>query len=142
MPRGDAADATDTMERRDQFLLLLALGGAAYFAHANWDLITEKLSISDLSPGRIKAMELAKDSSNFQEGATNWQYMQMRSKQGHIRMAPGPWSADLIKGDEFHVIARWFEVEDDADVAYGFKVNPLRRTVIYEGQIPVPATPR
>ena len=131
------------MERRDQFLLLLALGGAGYAVHANWDMIAEKLSISDLSPGRIKAMELAKDSSNFQEGATNWQYMQMRSKQGHIRMATGsPWSADLIKGDEFRVIARWFEVEDDANVAYGFRVNPLRRTVIYEGQITDPAAPR
>jgi hypothetical protein len=130
------------MERRDQFLLLLALGGAGYAIHSNWDTIALKLSFSELSPGRIKSMELARDSSNFQEGATNWQYMQTASKQGRIRLAPEPWTSDLIRGEEFHVIARWYDVEDDTNVAYGFRVDTAKRTVFYEGQIPVPATPR
>jgi hypothetical protein len=128
------------MEKRDAILLLLVLGGVGYAAHANWDVIKEKLSFADLSPGRMKAIELAKDSSDFESGSTNWQYMQSRSRQGAIQLAPEPWSAEPIAGEDYRVVARW--TEDGERLAFGFRVNVATRTVAYDGQLGDGAAPR
>jgi hypothetical protein len=129
------------MERRDACLLLLVLGGGGYAAWTHWDVIAAKLSFADLSPGRLKAIELAKDASDFERGATNWQYLQTRHKRREIELPSEPWSAEPIAGEQYRVLARWL---DDGDrVVVAFQVDVARRTVVYEGALDeAPATPR
>jgi hypothetical protein len=128
------------VEKRDAFLLLLALGGAGYAAYANWDVIAEKLSLAELSPSHLKAIQLAKDSSDLGAGATNWQWLQSRERLGEIRLAKEPWSSRHVAGQDYDLIVRW---DEDGDaIAHRFRVDIANRTVAYEGQLPQAASPR
>ena len=128
------------MEKRDAMFLLLVLGGGGYATYANWDTIVERLGLEQLDPGRIKAIVLAKDASDFQGGATNWQYIQSRHARGEIAVTQDPWVAKLVTGQQYRVTVHWNE--DDADVVHGFTVNIATRTVIHQGTQQEPASPR
>ncbi|MBX3462715.1 MAG: hypothetical protein KF830_06065 [Planctomycetes bacterium] len=128
------------MEKRAALFLVLALGGG-YAAWTHWDVIAEKLSVVDFSPGRLKAIELAKDSSDFERGSTNWQYLQSRHRRREIDLPAEPWSAEPIVGESYRVVARW--TEDGDRVVVAFRVDVAKRTVDYEGALgDAPATPR
>jgi hypothetical protein len=128
------------MEKRDALFLLLALGGGGYAAYTHWDVIAEKLSFADLSPGRLKAVELAKDSNDFDRGFRNWQWLQTQKKNGLLQMAEDPWSAEPIAGEEYTVLARW--VDDGEPMVVSFRVNIAKRTVAYDGALGGAAAPR
>lgn len=127
------------MEKRDAFILLLLLGGGGYAAYEHWDVIAEKLSFADLSPGRLKAISLAKDSNDFDRGFHNWQWLQSRAKRREIELEPEPWSAEPIAGEVYAVHVRW---TDDGDhMAAHFRVDVANRTVQYDAP-DEPASPR
>ncbi|MBL8726874.1 MAG: hypothetical protein JNM25_00495 [Planctomycetes bacterium] len=128
------------MEKRDALFLLLVLGGGGYAAYTHWDVIADKLSFDSLSPGRIKAVNLAKDSSDFEQGFRNWQWLQTQQKRGTIQMAEDPWSAEPIAGEDYTVLARW--VADGDPMVVRFRVNIAKRTVAYDGALDTPASPR
>ena len=128
------------MEKRDAFVLLLVLGGAGYAAFTHWDQIAAKLGFDDLSPGRRKEIELAKKSSDFEGGVTNWQYIESRHKRGEIQVTPEPWSAEPIGGQEYSVVVRW--IDDGDRIVLGFRVDVAKRTVVYEGALGTSAAPR
>lgn len=127
------------MEKRDTAILLLLLGGGGYAAYTHWDVIAEKLSFADLSPGRLKAVELAKDSSDFEQGFRNWQWMQTQHKRGAIELSAEPWSAEPIAGEQYTVYARWLDGGEPMVVS--FRVDIAKRTVLYDGG-GTPAAPR
>lgn len=127
------------MEKRDAAILLLLLGGGGYAAYTHWDVIAEKLSLADLSPGRIKAIELAKDSSDFEQGFRNWQWMQTQQKRGAIQLSAEPWSAEPIAGEQYTVYARW--TDEGEPMVVSFRVDVAARTVRYDGDT-APAAPR
>lgn len=128
------------MEKRDALFLLLALGGGGYAAYTHWDVIAETLSFASLSPGRIKAITLAKDSSDFERGFRNWQWLQTQKKRGTLQMAEDPWTADPIGGEDYQVIVRW--TEEGEPMVVSFRVNVAQRTVVYDGLLGSPAAPR
>ena len=127
------------MERRDAFILQLVLGGGGYAAYEHRDVIAEKLSFADLSPGRLKAISLAKDSSDFDRGSHNWQWLQSRAKRREIELPAEPWDADPIAGEVYAVRVRW--VDDGDPVVASFRVDIAKRTVHYESA-EEPASPR
>lgn len=135
--RGD--DDARAMEKRDAFILLLVLGGGGYAAHEHWDVIAEKLSFADLSPGRLKAISLAKESNDFDRGFHNWQWLQARAKRREIELAAEPWDADPIAGEVYAVRVRW--VDDGDAIVARFRVDIANRTVHYESD-DEPASPR
>jgi len=118
------------MEKRDAFFLLLVLGGGGYAVHRHWDTIATKLGFADLSPGRLKAIALAKDSSDFERGFQNWQWLQSRAKRREIELAAEPWDAKPIAGEVYAVRVHW--VEDDEPIVASFRVDVVNRTVRYE----------
>jgi hypothetical protein len=128
------------MEKRDALFLLLVLGGGGYAAYTHWDVIVETLSLDDLRPSRLKAIELAKDSNDFDSGFPNWHWLQSRQKRGEIELGETPWNAEPIAGEDYHVYARW--VDDGDRIVVRFQVNIANRTVAYEGLIGTAAAPR
>ncbi len=129
------------MEKRDALFVLLVLGGGGYGVWKNWDTIAAKLSISQLDPGRLKSIQLAKDSGDLGGGVTNWQLLQSRKQRHEIEMAGDPWQADPLTGQEYRVTVRW--QEDDAAQVATFRVDVARRTVALEGSgADQPAAPR
>ncbi|MBL9078340.1 MAG: hypothetical protein JNL08_12595 [Planctomycetes bacterium] len=126
------------MEKRDAFFLLLVLGGGGYAAYTHWDVIAEKLSFADLSPARLKAIDLAKDSSDLGQGFTNWQYLQTRARRGEITLQGEPWSAEPIAGEVYRVLVRWHEVEADETMIASFRVDIANRTVAVDDALASP----
>lgn len=122
------------------FLLLLALGGGGYAAYTHWDVIAEKLNFADLSPARMKAIELAKKSSDFETGVLNWQYVETRQKRGEIQVTKEPWSAEPMSGQLYNVLVRWIDGGDP--IVLSFVVDVGKRSVVYEGALGVSAAPR
>lgn len=128
------------MEKRDALFLLLVLGGIGYAAYTHWDVIEEKIGFADLSPGRLKAIELAKDSNDFETASPNWQWLQTQKKRRAIELSDEPWSAEPIAGEDYAVTARW--IDDGEHVVVGFHVNIANRTVTYDGLLGTAAAPR
>lgn len=129
------------MEKRDALFLLLVLGGAGYAGYTHWDVIAEKLSFADLSPGRLKAIDLAKDASDLGQGFTNWQYLQTLAKQKEIELPAEPWSAEPIAGESYRVYARWSA--DGDTVLATWQVDVAERTVRRQDAAAFePASPR
>ncbi len=128
------------MEKRDALFLLLALGGGGYAAYTHWDVIADKLSFASLSPGHIKAVNLAKESSDFEQGFRNWQWLQTQKKRGTLQMEADPWTANAVGGEDYQVLARW--TADGEPMVVSFRVNIAKRTVVYDGLLGTPAAPR
>jgi hypothetical protein len=100
------------MERRDKFILLLLLAGGGLYAHRHWDEIATRLSLDDLRPGRIKAMELAKKEYTFERVRTNDVVVQQRVSAGEIKAVGDLWTADPQGGDRYFVNCTWVEGRD------------------------------
>lgn len=132
-------DDVAAMEKRDAFLLMLVLGGGGYAAYEHWDVIAEKLSFAELSPGRLKAISLAKESNDFDRGFRNWQWLQTRAKQREIELPAEPWEASPIAGQVYAVRVRWTDGGDP--IVANFRVDVGLRTVRYEAGEPA-ASPR
>ena len=128
------------MEKRDAAFLLLLLGGGGYAVYANWDTIADRLGLHELNPRVMKAVDLAKESRDFEPGVANWQHLQARRERGEIEFAGDPWSAELIQGHQYRVVARWRRGEHVE--MHGFTVNVATRTVSYDGALDAPAAPR
>lgn len=118
------------MEKRDALFLLLVIGGGGYAAYENWDVIAAKLSLAQLSPGSLKAISLAKESSDFERGFQNWQWLESRAKRREIELAADPWEAAPIAGQVYAVRVRW--VDDGDPIVASFRVDVANRTVRYE----------
>ena len=140
MRRSREDDAIRIMEKRDAVFFLFLLGGGGYAVYSNWDTIATNLGLEELDPGCIKAVVLAKKESSFERGAANWQFLQSRRQRGEIEFARDPWEAKAIGGQDYRVMVRW--VEDGVHVAHGFRVNIATRTIVYDGPIEDPASPR
>ncbi|HEX5051690.1 MAG TPA: hypothetical protein VFZ65_07965 [Planctomycetota bacterium] len=128
------------MQKSDAFFLLCVLGGGGYAIYSHWDAIVEKLGLDDLGPARMKAIQLAKHSSDFEAGVTNWQYVETRQKRGEIEVAAEPWSAEPVGGQDYRVLVRW--LDGGERVVLAFKVNVADRTVAYQGSLTDAAAPR
>ena len=91
------------MERKDSMILLLLAAVAGYATYANWDLIAAKLSLDDLSPGRVKAVDMAKKDLSFDGLQPNSLVLRNRAKNNEIKMGEDPWAATRIEGDRWLV---------------------------------------
>ncbi|HEX6810973.1 MAG TPA: hypothetical protein VF384_05045 [Planctomycetota bacterium] len=92
------------MERRDMGILMLVALGAGYAAFVNWDTIAEKLSLDDLSPGRVKAIDMAKKDMTLDSLQANSLVLRERARIGEIRMSEDPWTASRIEENLWLVV--------------------------------------
>src|SRR5712671_7291309 len=91
------------MDKKDTLVLLLVLAAGGYAVHANWPKIRLKLGLNDLNPGRIRAMELAKKSFDFDQNRDNTTVLTDRRANGEIQLPADPWSAEPIDEGHFRV---------------------------------------
>jgi hypothetical protein len=91
------------MERRDKLVLLLLLAGAGWAGYEHWDTIVAKLGLDDLSPGRVKAIDLAKRDLTFERVRSNQLVLDERVRLGEIVATEHAWSAVRIGGGRFLV---------------------------------------
>tara|TARA_R110002073_G_scaffold58721_3_gene148605 strand:+ start:47 stop:415 length:369 start_codon:yes stop_codon:yes gene_type:complete len=115
------------MERRDAMLILLLLGGGGYACYTNWDTISDRLGLEQLDPGRLKAVELAKEAFTFTRAMSNWQHLQSRQTNEEIEIGSDPWSTEHIAGPNYRVQVQWIETEDGTTMTHGFHVNIATR---------------
>jgi hypothetical protein len=120
-----------TMERKDAFMMLLLLGGGGYAVYANWTAISTKLGLDDFYPGRIKAIQLAKEANSFEQYRSNWTAVQARMKNGEIKGLADPWNATEIAAPKYRVTCTFFE-EGERRV-HVFLVDVGTRAVQYQG---------
>ena len=97
------------MEKKDAIFLLLLAGAGAYAVRANWDTLRDKLGLDDFRPGRIKAMQLAKDASTFDPPTPNWIYLRDRAKNGEITVKADPWQTTEVSALKFRVTCTFTE---------------------------------
>lgn len=128
------------MEKRDAVLLTLLAGAAAYAAHRNWDTISAKLGIGDLSPGRLKAIRLAKDAFSFAPPSPNSIVLRDRAKNGEITLPKEPWEATEIQDARYRVTCTWTEA--GRRHVHVFTVDNGRSAVDYEGEEAAAPSPR
>ncbi|HEU4418551.1 MAG TPA: hypothetical protein VFT55_06405 [Planctomycetota bacterium] len=91
------------MERKDIWILLLLAAGAGYATYTNWDLIKEKLSLDDLTPGRVKSIDMAKKEYTFDGLQPNSLVLNQRAKNNEITLGEDAWVAQRINGDRWLV---------------------------------------
>jgi hypothetical protein len=128
------------MERKDVFFLLVLAGAGAYAVHANWDKIHEKLGLGDMYPGRIKAIQLAKEAISFEEYTANWAVLRDRQANGEIKVQGEPWDAVEIKKPRYRVTCTY--IEKGARRVHRFTVDVGSSSVVYEGLDDGKAAPR
>jgi len=113
------------MERRDQMILLLLAAVAGYATYANWPAIAESLRLDDLSPGRVKAMHMAKKDMSFDGLQPNSLVLRNRAKNNEIKLGEDPWTATRIEGDRWLVTVsysqdgQWVNQQFDCNTATG-----------------------
>ena len=113
------------MERRDIMILLLLAAGGGYAAFTNWDVIAERLSLDDLSPGRVKAIDMAKKDLTFDGLQANSLVLRNREKNNEIKLGEDPWVANRIEGDRWLVSVtyrqegEWVKQQFDCNIATG-----------------------
>lgn len=128
------------MEKRDAILVLLVLSGGGYGMWRNWGAIAAKLQLGDLDPGRLRAVQLAKEANSLASSYPNWQYLQTRKQNTEITMTADAWKAEYVTGEEYHVEVRW--TEDGEPVIANFRVDTATRTTKFAGFGNQPAAPR
>ena len=97
------------MERKDSIILLLLLSGGGYYGFTHWDQISQKLGLDDLNPGRIKAIELAKQQFTFDRYRQNGVVIHERMHDGVIQGAEDPWQAQRLRENHFRVVCSFRE---------------------------------
>jgi hypothetical protein len=128
------------MEKKDTLLLLALAGAGAFAAFKNWDTIRSKLGFDDFYPGRIKAMQLAKDACTFEPPTANWVWLRDRAANDEIKLQGDPWRATELTKPKFRVTCTW--VEDGTRVVHAFTVNIGNSSVAYEGVAESAPAPR
>ncbi len=132
------------MEKRDSLLLLALAGAGAYGVFTHWDTIREKLGVEDFYPGRLKAIQLAKNAYNWAPPTPNWIVLRDREKNGDITLAKDAWHATEIKDPKFRVTCTW--TESGERHMHVFAVDIGFSSVVYEGEAEIqpaaPASPR
>ena len=83
--------------------LLLLAAGAGYATYTNWDFIKEKLSLDDLTPGRVKAIDMAKKDYTFDGLQPNSIVLSQRARNNEIKLSDDPWTASRINTDRWLV---------------------------------------
>ena len=124
------------MERKDKGILLLLALGAAYAAFVNWDVIAERLSLDDLTPGRVKAIDMAKKDLSFDGLQPNSFVLRNRAKNNEVRLGEDPWVANRIDGDRWLVTLTY--TQEGHVVQHKFECNIATGNVKF---IPDPAHP-
>lgn len=109
------------MERKDICILLLLAAGAGYATYTNWDLIKERLSLDDLTPGRVKAIDMAKKDYTFDGLQPNSLVLNQRAKNNEIALGQDPWVAQRINGERWLVILTYHQ--DGQLVKHQFDCN-------------------
>jgi hypothetical protein len=109
------------MERKDTMILLLLAAVAGYATYAHWPAIAQRLSLDDLSPGRVKAMDMAKKDMSFDGLQPNSLVLRNRAKNNEIKMGEDPWAATRIEGDRWLVTVSYSQ--DGTWVTQQFECN-------------------
>jgi hypothetical protein len=113
------------MERKDQMILLLLAAVAGYATYTHWPAIAQRLSLDDLSPGRVKAMDMAKKDMSFDGLQANSIVLRNRAKNNEIKLADDPWAANRIEGDRWLVTVsynqegQWVTQQFECNIATG-----------------------
>jgi hypothetical protein len=119
------------MEKKDALLMLLLAGAGGYAVYANWEPIRLKLGLDDLHPGRIKAVQLAKEANSFEAYSVNSVVLRDREANGEIKLQGEPWSATEIKRPRYRVTCTFFEKGQRK--VHRFAVDVASGAVLYEG---------
>jgi len=136
---GWTVDEFVAMERRDAVILLLLLSGGVYYGSTHWEEIKEKLGLDDLTPGRIKAIELTKQQFTFDRYRQNGILIQERTHSGEILCAQDPWQAQRVRDNHFIVVCSFRE--DGKDHHRRFEVDVGSGAVVDLGEAPTPPLP-
>lgn len=94
------------MERRDQVIVLLVLAGAGYAGYRNWDAISARLGLNDLSPRHVKAISLAKRAFTFERTRNNSLVVDDWIRREEVTVDGDPWHAQALQGERFLVTCR------------------------------------
>lgn len=124
------------MDRRDAFFLLVVFAGGGYFVHEHWEEIAQKVGLDDLNPGRIKAIELAKQQFTFDRYRQNGVIIHERLHGKQIEAAEEPWTAARLRTNRFLVVCSYRE-EGQAHF-HQFKVDIGSGQVEDAGDSPTP----
>ena len=119
------------MEKRDAFLLLVLSGASGYGVYANWATLRVKLGLDDMHPGRIKALQLAKDANTFEPYSVNSVVLRDRASNGEINLQGEPWSATEIQKPRYRVTCTFLEKGERK--VHCFTVDIAAGGVTYEG---------
>jgi hypothetical protein len=128
------------MERKDAILLVALAGAGAWAVYANWDTIRDKVGVDDLSPGKLKAVQLAKDAFTWNPPAPNWMVLRDREKNGEIELPAHAWRAYELQSSQYRVTCTW--VENGASQVHVFRVDIGSSAVAYDGLEGNPPAPR
>ncbi|HLQ37019.1 MAG TPA: hypothetical protein VK348_04415 [Planctomycetota bacterium] len=114
------------MDKKDTLVLLLVLAAGGYAVHANWPKIRLKLGLNDLNPGRIRAMELAKKSFDFDQNRDNTTVLTDRRANGEIQLPADPWSAEPIDEGHFRVFLSFTETGEPHRLLFNVDIHSGR----------------
>ena len=124
------------MERKDQMILLLLAAVAGYATYKNWDVIAERLSLDDLTPGRVKAIDMAKKDYTFDGLQQNSLVLNQRANNKEIKLGEDPWTAKRINGDRWLVTLTY--QQEGQSVTHQFDCNIATGMVKLVPQNPQP----
>lgn len=125
--------AADAMGKKDTVFMLLVLGGAGYGIHANWDAVKVKLGLDDLSPGRIKAIELTKKARGFEQYRSNWEVLRDWQSGEQIQVVGDPWQAEPVDDQHWRVYCTYKEAGQMR--RHQFDTNVASGVVEYVGEV-------
>lgn len=124
-------DADGAMQKKDAMFLLVLAGAGAYAIHANWEAIHTRLGLGDIYPGRIKAVQLAKDAMTWANYGANWVVLRDRAEAGEIVVKGDPWHAEEIAKPRYLVTCTYLEGGEQR--VHRFTVDVGTNAVVYEG---------
>ena len=119
------------MSKQAALLTVLVLGGGGYAVYANWEDISRKLGLGDLSPDHIRAVDLAKSARTLDRYTTNYEVIRERVRQEKLKVEGEGWVAEHRSGQRYEVRFAYTDPEW-GDGAYVFLVDIGSRDVVLE----------
>lgn len=107
--------------KKETIFTLLVLVGGGFAVYQNWDVISEKLGLSEYSLGRIHAIDLTKNAYTLDDYRTNLEVITTHLNTSTREVELGSWQADQ-KGGGIYLVRYDFKVEGKPD-GYHFSVN-------------------